>query len=994
MAAIQCRQCGQRFEADYGYCPECGAIWGTPQAEALADEVPAEISLSPDALVQAVLDLQAQNRHLTERLTLVETQLAKMQSVSFPLQPKLASSPLSAHQTPRMTFSKPPASPPENLAPPGSVAEAAFIAPDQQPKEELATTPEHQEKPSVKASDTPTESAAQKIKYLSEDGAIWVMENVQPMMQDVPVSPAPELIQGMMPQPIETHARGQTATTREAVNMEENIGLKWFSRIGIVMLVLGVGLLIQQAITNQVIGYGTQIVLGILLGLGMIAGGHRISALEKYVHWGRTLIGGGFSLTYFLVYAAHHFETYQRATGMPQWLDVILLTLIVLGAIGMSLWHDSRVIASGAFFLGYTTAFLSSHYDLPTLFYALMLSVGVVVLAIRRHWLDMGMASLVISYGFIFLCLKMNPQLPITSALILLSTMILYSYLTLKSRITDFQKREGLVFMNLGLAFLEGFILIDGSMYQLFYSAGFWLIYMAPVLLFKPSEEDAIAVASVPGLLWHAAGTFLLVAYAWPWQPVGLAALVGTIVYTFTFFKLRSRLEPLATLMLYIATGYLSLGVLLLVNPQLITLAWIIESMLLVIISYKYKIQALRHAHYALDGIITGKFILYDLLLAFRQGESLMPLQGIVALAAILSFYGIGFYLKKHQPELLEPREKYVPALYVGVGTVGLLILQTFYLHNEALSLGWLAVSLAFLGLYHRWSTFVTLLEFFYAISALVIGKIWLLDVVAVSRKTEFLAIGPIVFYGITVGIFYGLAWHQSQQIPTKITTIGNAIYTCHSTALLLWLSAQLLDGVPLTACWLLMAVLATHQFWLKLESTLVRGHLYVFAVLLFIKALMFDGYMATETSSLRPLVTLGILVWLYLLAWKLEKMSALSPKVLHPDEALLSHFIAGLGTMLLLCSIPLELNAFWISIGWGCAGFVLVLVGFNVNFKTLRLHGLGVLCLTMAKVFFWDFFYMDSLSRTISLIALGLLSMGGSFFYSRYRDKIRQLIE
>ena len=115
-----------------------------------------------------------------------------------------------------------------------------------------------------------------------------------------------------------------------ALNLEENIGLKLFSWIGILALVIGVGYFIKYAIENNLIGYLTRIILGVVFGIILIIIGELFAKKEKYELWARTLAGGGFAITYFSVYAAYHFEEYRRAIGISQTLDIILLTIVVI----------------------------------------------------------------------------------------------------------------------------------------------------------------------------------------------------------------------------------------------------------------------------------------------------------------------------------------------------------------------------------------------------------------------------------------------------------------------------------------------------------------------------------------------------------------------------------------------------------------------------------------------------------------------------------------
>jgi uncharacterized membrane protein len=78
-----------------------------------------------------------------------------------------------------------------------------------------------------------------------------------------------------------------------------------------------------------------------------------------------------------------------------------------------------------------------------------------------------------------------------------------------------------------------------------------------------------------------------------------------------------------------------------------------------------------------------------------------------------------------------------------------------------------------------------------------------------------------------------------------------------------------------------------------------------------------------------------------------------------------------------------LALSAFWAALGFG--GLVAGLVR---DRRPLRLGGLALLGLAVAKVFVVDLAALASLWRVASFLVLGLLLLAGAFAYQRMRKE------
>ena len=83
------------------------------------------------------------------------------------------------------------------------------------------------------------------------------------------------------------------------------------------------------------------------------------------------------------------------------------------------------------------------------------------------------------------------------------------------------------------------------------------------------------------------------------------------------------------------------------------------------------------------------------------------------------------------------------------------------------------------------------------------------------------------------------------------------------------------------------------------------------------------------------------------------------------------------------------EALQFVLSALWASYATVLVAVGIAVKQQWARYLGLGVFCFTVIKMVTIDLWQLEILQRTVAFIGLGVLMIGCSFVYNRFRDLI-----
>ena len=74
------------------------------------------------------------------------------------------------------------------------------------------------------------------------------------------------------------------------------------------------------------------------------------------------------------------------------------------------------------------------------------------------------------------------------------------------------------------------------------------------------------------------------------------------------------------------------------------------------------------------------------------------------------------------------------------------------------------------------------------------------------------------------------------------------------------------------------------------------------------------------------------------------------------------------------------------LSVGYALYGFGLLAVGMRRRRAMLRWLALAILASTIVKVFLYDLSKLEAIWRILSFVGLGLLLLGGSLLYHKYR--------
>ncbi len=166
------------------------------------------------------------------------------------------------------------------------------------------------------------------------------------------------------------------------LKLEKFIGENLISKIGIVVLILGVGIGAKYAIDHELISPLTRIILGYLLGFGLLA--FALKLKENYHQFSAVLLSGSMAINYFLTYAAY--SIYEL---LPQSLAFLLMLIFTVFTVLASLRYNLQLIAHIGLVGAYAVPFLLSNGSgkVAILFtYIGIINLGILFIAYKRFW--------------------------------------------------------------------------------------------------------------------------------------------------------------------------------------------------------------------------------------------------------------------------------------------------------------------------------------------------------------------------------------------------------------------------------------------------------------------------------------------------------------------------------------------------------------------------------------------------------------------------------
>ena len=723
-------------------------------------------------------------------------------------------------------------------------------------------------------------------------------------------------------------------------SLEERIGGRWFAKIGIVVLVLGISFFLKYAFDNGWIGPTGRVILGVIAGLALLAWGEK--TIRQYALYGQIVSGGGLAVLYLSVYAAFNF--YHLISNFSAFAFLVLVTFV---GIALSLRYAAPALMIVSALGGFATPVLASdgsNHQITLFIYIIMLDLSILVVSVfkRWHWLHL--------IGFV-------------------GTIAIFSAWFVK-------------FYNTGQLFSTFFFL-----------TAFFIIYSITSLVYnlvKKEKSTGIeqVMALVSGLVYFSLSYSLL-------NPdyhiyMGFFAFLLAVYYFFWAYLVRALTpqdENLYNFLAFLTVAFITVAIPIQFKAYAITLAWVAEAALLLILGaklYDRTGEAVKIFGLVVGGLAVSRILALDYKLYGPDSRLFLNKAFSAAILAVAASYILAWVYKKYRGDRSKFESLFDYRRMAAGFVIAASVLTVFAVsrdidryYNNQVRNEYNRVDMINQTNNERYGSIAEYQEkvdfalidglkeqkeaawmFFWMVYGLILLAI------GVFRKRNYIIVmGLILMAWVVLRIFVYDLW-QLDTIARSVIWILAAIFSYLTAALLRehrkiagddkFLEPKKIFAIFVIAANLLTIVAVSREIYLHFDQPLN------------------DLRQEQMKACSRSYSKLGKLAPATNSTFDAEACQAAGEQVKRAENQ---------------ASVAM-------SIWWLLYAIALLVVGFARRYKWVRIGGVALLFVAIIKLFFVDLWNLGQLYRIIASVSLGLVLLGISFMYQKYRHVFKEIIE
>ena len=779
-------------------------------------------------------------------------------------------------------------------------------------------------------------------------------------------------------------AAAAAARRGSSQDWEAILGGNWFAKLGALAVVIGIALLLQYSFTHM--GPAGIVSISLAGSAAMLGAGVVVEPRERYRIFARALISGGWAGLYVTVYSMHVVSA-AKVIDNP-YLAGVLLIAVAAGMIVHSLKYRSEIVAGLAYFIAFFTLVITQITSL-SLISLIPLAASILFIAHHFRWSRMALGGLVATY----LTVALRPD---TGAPLWETQAIFTAYWLLFEVFDILQADSWLLPLNavgfLGLSLMKWQRADPEHIWRLLAAVAAAYLVSAVLRARRGRWQGAVALAA--GLA--AAAIFQRLDHQW----VASALVVEAELFYLSGIRLRSSyLRWLGTSLFAVEACRLLADV-----GNLPVNAWAPVAALDAVVFYANRFLCAADLFYGYAGAVAVALVagfkapdryrgfgwLASAVVPFAfgwwrrladirlQGYLLwglgligveMALDPLPLSSAAAVSYGLALCALWSKDDRMGPEERGALRLLGSLAaTAALAALASDVVGDRYLGIAWIAVGVVLmeLGIF-GWPAEIR--RFAMGLAAVSAGWMLINDIVPLGNH------GPWIPRLLPAGaslLAYWIAWRSRETDgPVRIVAAWTAT---GFLAVSMWAA---LPPDAVAACWAFyaLALLAAGLRWKKPQISGLSCALAIVAYSWWaVNLLLLPAGAGLSASTLAGCA--GTIACYY------------AAQLLSPRGHVIRLYTSLLATTLTSLLLYQHVSGRMLTIAWGIQGVALLAAGFPLRDRIPRLSGLVILLACILKLFVYDLGYLETLPRILSFLVLGLILVGVSWVYSRFRER------
>ncbi|MBU4375552.1 DUF2339 domain-containing protein [Patescibacteria group bacterium] len=447
--------------------------------------------------------------------------------------------------------------------------------------------------------DQKIENLKKETEVLKEDLRSRKKEGLYPVQSQTAVQAPPP-----PPPPADDYISEEPKTEageiKEKIGLEEIIGGKWFAKIGMTALVIGVSFFLKYAFDNDWIGPTGRVIMGIIAGIVLLFFGEKY--IRKYFVYSQIITGGGIALLYLSVFAA--FDFYGL---IPQWLAFVFMSLVTGTGVLLSLRYNALSLITVSILGGFITPFLLStgvDNQIGLFSYILLLDLAILAVSIFKKWRALNIIGF---FGTV------------------------------------------ITFLSWG----DRFYTEEKLFSTVFFLTLFFLVYSISSLIYNlVKKENSTGIEQVLTLLagvFYFSASYSLLDHDHH-EFMGFFALIMAIYYFLWAYSVRaitSKDENLYNFLAFLTVGFITVAIPIQFKQNIITIGWSIEALLLLYLGLKVMQKPIILFGSTIAGLVMARLLFIDSQLNLKDYLVFINKRFFTFIFAVAVFYIIGFIFSK-----------------------------------------------------------------------------------------------------------------------------------------------------------------------------------------------------------------------------------------------------------------------------------------------------------------------------------------------------------